>query len=172
MADFVVTQVYRITGSRECAPDRCSDQSGTDDHGSADLVLVGAGGWRDLVHVPGFFGGSSMPSTELLACGAPPASPAGPDPSASRAASRSPLIRRNLRGMALVRSRMATSKASTPSTRGDAFGPPSEPSACTASLAASPMLRPGLNPPLTTSAITSADPPMTAKFASSATEPS
>src|SRR5215216_345412 len=171
VADLVVTQMYCVTGRRECAPDGGPDQSSTDDHGPADPVGASPGGC-DLGHVPGFFGGSSTPLTELGVGGAALGSPAGPDPSASRAASRSPLIRRNLRGRALVRSRMATSKASTPKTRGAAFGPPSALSARTASWAASARLRSGLNPRLTTSAITSAEPPITAKFASSATEPS
>src|SRR5215211_4734520 len=110
----------RVARRRESASDRCSDEPSPDDHDSADPALFNRGGQSGLAHV-------------LLA---------GSDSSASRAASRSPLIRRNLRGIALVLSRTATSKASTPSTRGGAFGPPSEASARTASLAASARLSP------------------------------
>src|SRR5512133_1276116 len=150
VTDLVITQMNGVPRRRERAPHRGTDESGANDHDVAVPTPLSIGGRSVLIHVLSAGWGSS----------------------ASRAASRSPLMRRNLRGIALFRSSTATSKASTPSARGAALGPLSEARARTASLAASARPRPGRNPPLTTSAMTSADPPMTAKFASSATEPS
>ena len=96
----------------------------------------------------------------------------GPGPSASSPVSQLPLIRRNFRGRARLRSRIATSSAAAPSSRGVDLGPPSVARARTASRIAEARSSPARTRCRTVSVIASAEPPITAYPFSSATEPS